>query len=48
MNKNSQFKLIKYNKISILFEVFKEHYEEYDPGDMCFYGSTYTANCISD
>jgi len=28
--------------------VFKEHYEEYDPGELCMYGDMYTSNCISD
>eukprot|EP00801_Mesodinium_rubrum_P000195 Mrub_00195.p1 GENE.Mrub_00195~~Mrub_00195.p1 ORF type:complete len:1363 (-),score=154.37 Mrub_00195:189-3848(-) len=48
MSKNSQFKLIRYSRITATFEVFKEHYNEYDPGSVCMYADFYTPKYITD
>lgn len=45
--KNSQFKLIRYSKVSSSFEVYKEHYEDNNPGDIRIYGENYSPNAIS-
>lgn len=34
MTKNSQFKLIRYSRVTPTFEVYKEQFDEYDPGDV--------------
>lgn len=48
MSKNSQFKLIRYSRITSSFEVFKEHFNEYDPGEVTMYGESYIPNDIID
>lgn len=41
MGKNSQFKLIRYTKVTASFEIFKEHFDENDPGLSVMYGNSY-------
>lgn len=48
MSKNSQFKLIRYSRITSSFEVFKEHFNEYDPGDVVMYGDSQSPTEIID
>jgi len=48
MNKNNQFKLIRYSRITSSFEVSKEHFDEFDPGEKVLYGESYTHNNIVD